>query len=162
APMAAALTSDAAGEPAPAPPDRKIVRTSSLEMTVTSPSEAAEKIALFVEGLGGYVESSQVNTSTDAPTAAITIRVPVAHLEQTKAALRKMAVKIDNENTDAKDVTREYVDMDARLRNLRAEESQYLQIMKSATKVTDMLAVSEKLSEVRGQIEQQQAEFQAL
>jgi hypothetical protein len=52
--------------------------------------------------------------------------------------------------------------MEARLRNLRAEEAQYLIIMKSAYKVEDLLSVSEKLSEVRGQIEQQQAEFQTL
>jgi uncharacterized protein DUF4349 len=52
--------------------------------------------------------------------------------------------------------------MEARLRNLRAEETQYLAIMKSAYKVDDLLEVSEKLSEVRGQIEQQQAEFQTL
>jgi hypothetical protein len=52
--------------------------------------------------------------------------------------------------------------MEARLRNLRAEEAQYLTIMKSAYKVEDLLQVTEKLSEVRGQIEQQQAEFQTL
>jgi hypothetical protein len=52
--------------------------------------------------------------------------------------------------------------MEARLRNLRAEEAQYLTIMKSAYKVDDLLEVTQKLSEVRGQIEQQQAEFQTL
>lgn len=52
--------------------------------------------------------------------------------------------------------------MEARIRNLRAEEAQYLAIMKSAYKVDDLLEVSEKLSEVRGQIEQQQTEYQSL
>lgn len=59
-------------------------------------------------------------------------------------------------------MTRQYVDQDASLRNLRAEEAQYLAIMKQANTVKDMLAVSEQLSGVRGQIEQQQAEFNAL
>jgi hypothetical protein len=71
-------------------------------------------------------------------------------------------LRIEGEKTDASDVTKQYVDMQARLRNLRAEEAQYLQIMKSAAKVKDMLDVTEKLTEVRGQIEQQQAEFEAL
>ena len=52
--------------------------------------------------------------------------------------------------------------MEARLRNLHAEEAQYLTIMKSAYKVDDLLEVTQKLSEVRGQIEQQQGEFQTL
>jgi hypothetical protein len=69
---------------------------------------------------------------------------------------------VESEKTDAQDVTRQYVDMEARLRNLRAEEAQYLAILKSAYKVEDLVQVTEKLSEVRGEIEQQQAEFQTL
>jgi hypothetical protein len=77
-------------------------------------------------------------------------------------AIRKLALHTENERIDAQDVTRQYVDQDASLRNLRAEEAQYLTILKQATTVKDMLAVSEKLSEVRGEIEQQEAEFHSL
>ena len=170
-PQASVSTALVADAPAPPPPppglerdslaDRKIVRSSSLEMTVASPSEAAEKIRAVTMSLGGYIENSEINTQ-DAPTATLTIRVPAAKLDEAKAELRGLAVRVDSEKTDAQDVTKQYVDMDARLRNLRAEEAQYLTIMKSATKVQDMLDVSEKLSSVRGEIEQQQAEFATL
>ena len=76
--------------------------------------------------------------------------------------IRKLGLRIENEKIEAADVTQQYVDQDARLRNLHAEEGQYLTILKQAGAVKDLLAVSEKLSEVRGQIEQQQAEFNAL
>jgi hypothetical protein len=144
------------------PLDRKIVRTGSMELTVSSPADAVEKIRAYTEGLGGYVESAQVNSSQNAPSASITIRVPAARFEDAKSQLRGLASRIDNERTDAQDVTKEYVDLDARIHNLRAEEAQYLVIMKSATKVQDMLDVSEHLSQVRGEIEQAQAEFQTL
>lgn len=162
--LSASLESPA---PPPAPTsealnfERKMVRTSSLEMTVASPLEAAEKIRALTANLGGYIESSEVNAQ-DSPSATMTIRVPAAKLDAAKAQLRGLAVRIDSEKTEAQDVTKQYVDMDARLRNLRAEEAQYLTIMKSATKVPDMLDVSEKLSGVRGEIEQQQAEFTTL
>ena len=152
----------AAPSPSPAPADRKIVRTSSMELTVASPADAAEKIRAFAESLGGYVETAQISSSQDSPSATITIRVPAARLEDAKTELRKMAVKVNSEKTDAQDVTKQYVDLEARIRNLRAQEAQYLEIMRSAKKVQDMLDVSEKLSEVRGEIEQQQAEFAAL
>ena len=149
--------------PAAAPlADRKMISTIHFEMTVTSPTTVSESIKRLAEGLSGYVESSQVNASDDAPSATMTIRVPVTRLEDAKADLRKLAVHVESESTDAKDVTKEYVDMEARLRNLRAEEGQYLVIMKSVARVKDMLEVSEKLSEVRGEIEQQQAEFATL
>ena len=142
--------------------DRKIVRNGALELTVKSPADAAEQIRLMAESMGGYLEAAQIGGTKEAPTADVTIRIPAAHFEEAKAGIRKLAARVESEKTDAQDVTRQYVDMEARLRNLRAEEAQYLTIMKSAYKVEDLLEVSEKLSEVRGQIEQQQAEFQTL
>jgi hypothetical protein len=142
--------------------DRKLVRTGALALTVTSPAASAEQIRRMAEGLGGYLESEQIGGTKDAPTADLTIRVPAARFEDARTAIRKVAARVESESTNATDVTRQYVDMQARLRNLRAEEAQYLTIMKSAFKVDDLLQVTEKLSEVRGQIEQQQAEFQTL
>jgi len=141
--------------------ERQIVYTCSLELTVSSPSQTAEQVRLLAEKLEGYSENAESGGQTSTQ-ASITIRIPAAQLESAKAEIRKLAVRIESEKTNALDVTKQYVDMQARLRNLRAEEAQYLQIMKSAIKVQDMLDVTAKLSEVRGQIEQQQAEFQAL
>jgi hypothetical protein len=154
--------SQAAGKAPTATADRKIVRTGALELTVKSPAEAAEQIRLMAESMGGYLETAQIGGTKEATTAEITIRIPAGHFEDVKAGIRKLAARVESEKTDAQDVTRQYVDMEARLRNLRAEEAQYLTIMKSAYKVDDLLQVSEKLSEVRGQIEQQQAEFLTL
>ena len=94
--------------------------------------------------------------------ASLEIRVPAERLEEARAEIRKLGLRVESERVEAEDVTRQYVDLDARLRNLRSEEAQYLSIMKRASTVKDTLAVSEKLSEVRGQIEEQQAEVQAL
>jgi hypothetical protein len=143
--------------------DRKIVRTGSLAVVVKDPAEAAEKIRAIAEGLGGYVENAQISGTKDSPSASITVRVPASRFEEAKAEIRKLAAHhIEAEKTDARDMTKEYIDRQAHIRNLRAEEAQYLAIMKSAAKVPDMLEVSEKLSEVRGQIEQEQAEFETL
>jgi Domain of unknown function (DUF4349) len=142
--------------------DRKIVRTGALELTVKSPADAAEQIRRMAESMGGYLETAQITGTRETPTADITIRVPAAHFEDAKAQIRKLGVRVESEKTDARDMTRQYVDMEARLRNLRAEEVQYLTIMKSAYKISDLLEVEQRLSEVRGQIEQQQAEFQTL
>ena len=142
--------------------ERKIIRTGSLEAVVKSPADAAEQIRKLAERLGGYVESAQISSTHGAPTATITIRVPAARFEDAKAEIRKFAMRVESEKTDATDVTKQYVDLQARIHNLRAEEAQYLTIMKSAGKVPDMLEVSEKLSDVRGEIEQQQAEFATL
>jgi hypothetical protein len=142
--------------------DRKMIRTGAIEATVRNPLETAERIRGIAGDLGGWVENSQISGGDNTSSASLTIRVPATRYEDAKSQIRNLGLRIDRENTQAADVTRQYVDADARIRNLRAQEAQYLQILKAATRVKDMLEVSEKLSEVRGEIEQQQAEFQAL
>jgi len=160
--VVAELKSAASTKAQTATSDRKMVRTGALELIVISPADAAEQIRRMAESMGGYLEAAQIGGTKEAPTAALTIRIPATRFEDAKAGMRKLAAHVESEKTDAQDVTRQYVDMEARLRNLRAEEAQYLAIMKSAYKVDDMIEVSQKVSEVRGEIEQQQAEFQTL
>jgi uncharacterized protein DUF4349 len=140
---------------------RKIIRTSFMEMIVQHPAETAEKITALAEGLGGYLVSAD-GGGKNATAGTLTIRVSAARFEEVRADIRKMGLRVESEKVDAQDVSRQYVDQDASIRNLRAEEAGYLAILKQASTVKDMLAVTERLSEVRGQIEQQQAEFNAL
>lgn len=165
-PVAASLLLDdkvplAEGSPAPdAIAGRKIIRTVAVDMLVRNPAEVADSITKMAEILGGYLVSAEIRQSSAV--ATLTIRVPAARLEQARSQIRSVGLKVESEKVDAQDVTRQYIDQDATLRNLRAEEAQFLTILKQAHSVKDMLSVSEKLSDVRGQIEQWQAEFNAL
>lgn len=142
--------------------DRKMVRTATLEMLVQRPAETAEKIRLLAEREGGFLVNSEVRGDEYAAGATLTIRVPAARFEAVRDQIRKLGLRVENERIEAQDVTRQYTDQEANIRNLKAEEQQYLLILKEARTVKDTLEVSEKLSEVRGEIEQQQAEFNAL
>ena len=156
--------SDAVARPAStseAEAGRKIVRTSSLQIVVQHPSEAVERITALAKSLGGYLVNAE-GGGEDATSATLTIRVPAKQYERVQAELRKLGLRVESETMAAQDVTQQYVDQDANIRNLHAEEAQYLTILREAKTVKDMLAVSDKLSEVRGEIEQRQAEFNAL
>ncbi len=142
--------------------DRKMVRTCSLEMIIQKPAEAAEKIRGLAERLGGFLISSEVRGGQDATGGSLTIRVPAARFEEARAEIRRLGLRVESERIEAQDVTRQYVDNETNLRNLRAEEARYLAILKEAKTVKDALEVSEKLGDVRGQIEREQAEFNAL
>lgn len=148
-----------------APPtqdERKLLRTSSLELIVKTPVDAAEQIRQLAERHGGFLVSSQVLGSEGNASASVSVRVPVAQFEAVREQIRKLGLRVESDKIEAQDVTRDYVDREARLRNLHAQEEQYLQILKRAVTVKDTLEVSERLNAIRGQIEQQQAEFDAL
>jgi hypothetical protein len=140
---------------------RKIVRNGSLELLVNDLGQSITKIGSLVTGAGGYVEKpTQSNSSGHS--ANLTVRVPAARLDPVMAEVKGLATTVDREAVEARDVTREYIDLDARLRNAQAEEAQYLLILKRATTIKDTLDVTEKLSDVRGRIEQMQGEMKFL
>jgi hypothetical protein len=142
--------------------DRKLVRTESLSLIVKAPAETAEKIIQIAQGAGGFLVTSNVNGGADATNASLSIRVPAEKFGEARTQIRKLSLRVENESIDAQDVTKQYVDQKARLRNLRAQEQQYLGILRKAATVKDTLEVSDKLNEVRGAIEEKQAEFEAL
>jgi hypothetical protein len=146
----------------PGSEDRKTIRTASLDAITKNPRDAGEQIRKLIEQAGGFVEKSEAYGEGISSSVSIVVRVPAGKFEEVRAAIQKLGLRVVSENLQAQDVTKQYVDEDAQLRNLRAQENQYLSILKSARTVKDTLDVSEKLDEVRGQIEQQQAEFTRL
>ena len=144
-------------------PERKIIRTAAFDLVVEDVSASKDSISKIAERSGGYLEASEsTKTRQGLQRANLTIRVPQAHLDEVRDQIRKLAGRVEADKTEARDVTREFVDSQARLRNLKAEEAQYLGILKNARTVKDTVEVTEKLSDVRGEIEQLTGELKYL
>ena len=143
--------------------ERKITKNGSLELIVEKAEDTALAIQNIAEQAGGFVGHSQISEVSDGvKTGTITIRLPADKFNQAMTDIKQLANKVEQENVDAQDVTEQYTDLDARLKNARATESQYLAIMKQALKVQDMLDIQQKLGEVRGEIEQIQGQLKYL
>jgi hypothetical protein len=144
--------------------DRQVIRSSTLEIIVTDPLRAAEQLRDLATRFSGFVVSSKVNGSDErARSAQVTMRIPAERVDEARAQVRTTIAKAVEEDTiEARDVTREYVDQEAKLRNLRAEEAQYLAILKRATAVKDVLEVSSKLADVRGRTDELEADLRFL
>lgn len=89
---------------------RKLVRTSAIEMFVRVPDQSCSQITQLAYNAGGYVVTSQVSGSQQAPNASLTIRVPVAKFEDVRAQIRRLGLRVESESIEAQDVTRQYVD----------------------------------------------------
>jgi hypothetical protein len=148
-------------ERSPRDTPRKIIRNGSLQLVVLDVDQASNRIRSVVENVGGFVEKA-TQTNVSGRTATISVRVPADSLDKSMAQIKGLATSVDREEVQARDVTREFVDLDARLRNARAEEERYLEILKKATTIKDTLDGAEKLSNVRGRIEQLQGEMNYL
>jgi len=142
---------------------RKVVRTGSLDLEVKDPVQTAEALRQLALRERGYLESSNVWGASDSlQTARVTLRVPAERFDEVRLEVRKLGARMTNERVESKDVTGEYVDLESSLRNYRAEEQQYLEIMKRAGAVKDTLEVARQLAEVRGRIERTQGQWKLL
>jgi hypothetical protein len=144
---------EAGGGDGTAAVDRKIVRTGSMTMDVNDISKSQADIAEMAGQYQGYVVSSNLNEDKEQPSGFISIRVPADKFNDALSKLRLLAVKVTYENTNSQDVTEQYTDLKAQLSNYEATEAQYLELLKKADNVKDMLEVQRELSNVRGNIE---------
>ncbi len=132
----------------------KIIKTGALSLTVTSTSEAVTKITQLTEQAGGFIQNSYTYTTSDDRLAGeVTARVPVAQFNALVEQIKQEAEVVVSEDISGEDVTEDYIDLDSRLTNLRAQENQYTEILKQAQSVEDILKVTKQLDAVRQEIE---------
>jgi hypothetical protein len=148
---------DPDGDPGAPVDGAKIVRTGSLSIQMTDVAAAVAAAQRAIDELGGYVSASRQATEDDHPVAQITYRIPSTRWDEGLAALRQLGKLLD-EQTDAVEVTGQLVDLEARIANLRASERALQGIAATATKVSDVLEVQQRLFEVRGEIERLDAQ----
>jgi len=134
--------------------ERMIVRNGDIYLVVEDVVGARDEIAQLAVRLGGYVVSSQISGEDEGMRGSISIRVPDEKFEQVMVELRGLAERVKSESTDSRDVTEEYIDLEARLKNAEATESQYLALLDKAEAVEDILRIYDSLSRVRREIEQ--------
>jgi hypothetical protein len=136
--------------------ERLIIKSGSMSLLVANVGEVVANIIKFAEDEGGFVIHSNVhriNPESERLTGAVTIKIPAEKFTQAFNRLKDFALKVTNENLSGQDVTEEYTDLESRVRNLEAAETQLLELMKKAGKVTEILEVQRELVKTRQQIE---------
>jgi hypothetical protein len=139
------------------PTGRKIVYTAQLDLIVEDFSALPAEVENLARQHDAFVAKSDYSGSPRAPRhGQWTVRVPAARYLEFLAALKNLG-DVTRIHADAQDISEEYADLEARLRNKREEETRLLALLKDATaSLADVLAVERELMRVRGEIEQQE------
>jgi len=132
---------------------RSVIRTARLAVEVEKFDTGAKRLLEIAEGAGGFIADSSLAGEGGNPQGEFTLRVPAPRFTAVIEDVDALGT-VTQRQISARDVTEEFVDLQARLRNLERHEQQLLAFMDRATKVSDLLAIEQELSRVRGQIEQ--------
>jgi hypothetical protein len=146
--------------------NRIVIKNADLSIIVDDPADSLDRISRMADEMEGFVVSAQVyreklNDGQEVLRAAATIRVPAERLSEALERIHAESSKpVLYENIDSQDVTREYTDLQSRLRNLEVAETQLQEIMLEAKKTEDVLSVYSQLTQVREQIEVTKGQIQ--
>ncbi len=173
APDAAAMAVDPAAASAQFA-DRLVTYNASITLVVDDPAASMQKAAAIAAEFGGFVVSSNIyQVPPDMPEprtpfedsraqpskvsgvmqASLTMRVPAERRVQATERLRQLALDVRGESLSGQDITQEFSDLSARLRNLEAAETRLMAIMEGAATTIDVLAVYRELVTIREQLE---------
>lgn len=139
--------------------ERLIIKNADLTVVVPDPAASLDRISALADEMGGFVVTAnlytqQLESGVEVPRANITIRVPAERLNEALQQIKQESDQIPlRESVNSQDVTDDYTDLQSRLRNLEEAEAQLREIMDSASRTEDVLAVYNELVQVREQIE---------
>jgi len=146
--------------------ERMIIWTGDVSLIVKDAEDSLEEVEAIAKDLGGYVVNSSSWYQDDQLRARLTIRVLAGEFDAAMTRLKDLAIKVENRNVSTQDVTEEHTDLDARLRNLEATETELFELLtevrERTSKAEDVLAVHRELSRIREQIEQIKGRMQYL
>lgn len=166
------------GNSAVAETEKRVVRNGDLSIRVEDAEWSADEIDRIATRLGGFTASRSISSSmpgypmpmvqdesmgygiskqsSNAPqTGVVIIKIPSDKFAEANAAIRGIASVVLNESSSASDVTAQFADLEARIKNKYAEEEAFTKILNTTLgKVADVLQVTRELSRVRGEIEQ--------
>ncbi len=152
---------------AQAPVNRRIIYTASLQIRVEDPLVTAQRLSVLAQRYGGYVSNANIfEVREDTYHATVTLRVDTEQFNAAMVELRELGSEVLEETISTRDVTEEYVDLEARIENLERTEEE-LQILltearESGGRMEDILIVYRELTEIRAQIESLQGRLNVL
>lgn len=131
-----------------------IVQTASLNILAANYDGASKDLEPLVAEHGGYVEKLLAEAQAGDPReTSATLRVPAKQLDGFLADLRQLG-HVEEESRANDEVTEQYVDLQARLKNARATEQRMLDLLATRTgKLDDVLDAERELARIRGEIE---------
>ncbi len=137
---------------------RVLVKTATMHITVPDVKKAGTQTQNLVKQHKGYLEST--NTS-DTTHARLTLRIPAARLAPVMDALSCIG-KVTSRNVRVKDVTSQWIDIQAKLKNTRALRDRLRKLLREAKTVKETLEVEKELTRVQSELDALEAQIKTL
>ena len=147
--------------------ERKLIKTVSLDVETEDYDVLLSNLEKRITDLGGYIEyqyqynGSKYSNYQNTRNAQLDIRIPAERLDEFVVTVGEQS-NITNKVEQVEDVTLQYVDLESRKKTLVTEQDRLLELLTKAESVEDIIAIEQRLSEVRYELESMESQLRAL
>ncbi len=139
----------------------KIIFTGEISVRVQKLADAADRVIKLLPEFGGYLSERTDVTTGSVQSISMRVRVRNERLQAFTDELKKLG-EVLKYNVAGQEVTEEYMDLEARLKQLKLSEERLLEIMRKSGKLTDLLEVERELTNKQSEIERIQGRLRYL
>lgn len=141
---------------------RYVILNARLTLEIEDIEETTKEIQKSVKQLGGYVASLEIyDLSRERRAGHMSVRIPQDKYAYALEILDGLG-EINNISENTSDVTMHYIDLEARITNLEAQEKRMRELLDRAENMEDILKIEKELGRIRGDLESMTAEFKYL
>lgn len=142
--------------------ERKLTKTGELRFKTSDALKTKELIRQSVSEMKGYISDERSSLIDNQTQYEVSIRVPAQNFDKLIDKISVEASEMDAKSIKVEDVTRQYIDLDKRLKTKKELEARYLQLLQKATKIEEILKIEEQIGSLRSDIESTEGQLRYL
>lgn len=139
--------------------EQKIIKTGDIRFESNDLEETYNQLIIAVKKHHAIIQNDTEGKDYSSVFRRLVVRVPSKNFDLFLADISKGVTYFDNKDISSQDVTEEYIDIDARLKAKKVLEARYLELLKKANKVSEMLEIEAQLSAIREEIEAKEGQL---
>ena len=133
--------------------ERKLIKDGRVEFGTENLNSTRKTIFEAVNKYKGYVSSDQEFKSPGRKSNTVIIRVPADNFDNLLSDATQGVEKFESKEINVKDVTEEFLDIQARLKTKKELEQRFIDLLKEAKNVTEVLEIEKQIGQLRSDIE---------
>ena len=142
--------------------ETKIIKSGDLRFQTDDLEKTFNQIQAAVKKYNATIKNDSQSNGDYELSRKVNIRIPNENFDAFIAEISKGVSYFDRKDISSEDVTEEFIDVVSRIKTKKVLEERYLELLKKANKVSEMLEIEGQLSEIREEIEAKEGRLRYL
>ncbi|MFC2103888.1 DUF4349 domain-containing protein [Bacteroidota bacterium] len=142
--------------------NKKIIKDANISLEVENYAKYRIELDSLINSVKGYISIDNLDKNDYSINCNMTIRIPSQNFEKFISVLENGSEKLLYKNISARDVTEEFIDIEARLKTKKEVEKRYIQLLSRAKNIKEILEIEDKLGDIREEIESKEGRLKYL